>query len=224
MLSSAQGRASNRNSYLIVTALVIIALTAFLLGRLLRRENIRQAKSVCIPLLREISLLENRRLGIRLRLFSQKIVVNKLLKKVPSIVARATRQLAEVRFLLEIYCRAQLAFLQIQGTKTCQLRCYIIIYITNLLLLIALKRYMRCFSLLIYVLIRREYVLAQTFSIIIQKLQKQQALGIYTLLKNCLTRFLLIMLLEAAKKARMQEIKKRLQLQRQSNYRGHYSN
>ena len=173
MLSSAQGRASNRNSYLIVTALVIIALTAFLLGQLLRRENIRQAKSVCIPLLREISLLENRRLGIRLRLFSQKIVANKLLKKVPSTAARATRQLVEVRFLLEIYCRAQLAFLQMQGTKTRQLRCYTIMYVTNLLLLIALKRYMRCFSLLIYVLTRREYVLAQTFSIIIQKLQKQ---------------------------------------------------
>jgi hypothetical protein len=116
MPSSAQGSASVKNSFSMATASAMMSRTTSLLGRFLRREKSRQAKSVCMPSSREMSSLEKVRPGIRPRFLSQKMDANEPLKKIPSTAAKAIRRVAKVEFLSEIHRRAQSAFLRMQGT------------------------------------------------------------------------------------------------------------
>ena len=116
MPSSAQGRASVRNSCSMATASVMTSCTACFEGRLLRCEKRRQAKSVCMPSSREMSSLEKVRPAMRPRFLSQKMEAKEPLKKMPSTAAKATRRCAKVEFWSEIHFRAQSAFLRMQGT------------------------------------------------------------------------------------------------------------
>lgn len=111
----AQGKASLKNSCSISTASVMICKTRCLDGWLRRRENNKQAKSVCKPSSREISSLLKVKPGMRPRFLSQKIDANDPEKKIPSTAAKAIKRSAK-ESLLEINLKAHAAFLVIQGT------------------------------------------------------------------------------------------------------------
>ena len=131
-----------RNSSSVLTASVMIHLTVS--GRVwhLRWLKSRNAKSVCMPPPRLMSLFKKVSPSIKPHFFSQKMDKNEPEKKRPSMAAKATNYSVKVDFWSEIQCISQSALHLMQG-----------------MVLTVSKRYL-CLALsLMYVLMRSEQVL-----------------------------------------------------------------
>ena len=110
----------------------------------------KQAKSQCNPSSRDISSFENVKPGIKPRFFNQNIAQNEPEKKIPSTAAKATSLCANEPFFLESHLRAHSPFFLTDGTVSS-----------------ALNKWFFSSVSVMYVSIRREYVSAWMFSIII---------------------------------------------------------
>ena len=112
------------NSFSIVTASEMIAVTRSCGSWLTSLPYSMHAKSVCSPSSRLISSLLKQRPGIIPRFLSQKIAQKLPLKKMPSTAANATSLSAKLAVCSSHHFRAQLAFFCTQGTVSMALNSF----------------------------------------------------------------------------------------------------